>query len=74
MPNKAGSPVFEVTFADGLTARTVPGAQVGFLLDNSEFRGVELDVGWRRGEIVAVSLAATPGGPSPQSSARDGGA
>lgn len=58
IPNRGGNPVYEVTFVDGMVARTAAGSQVSFGIENAEYAGRDIEVDWRRGEIVAISLAA----------------
>jgi hypothetical protein len=53
----SGNPVFEVTFEDGQVARTATDSQVGHSIENSEYQGVPVDVTWRDGEIVGVTVA-----------------
>lgn len=53
----SGNPVFEVTFTDGQIARTAKDSQVGFSIDNSDLMGVPVNVAWRDGAIVGVTLA-----------------
>jgi hypothetical protein len=52
----SGNPVFEVTFTDGQVARTATDSQVGHSIENSEYQGVPIDVTWRDGEIIGVTV------------------
>lgn len=53
----SANPVFDVTFTDGQVARTAKDSQVGHSIENSEYQGVPVDVTWRDGEIVGVTVA-----------------
>lgn len=57
LQNSGGNPVFEVTFTDGKVARTGKDSQVGYSIENSEYQGVPLEVAWRDGEVVGVTVA-----------------
>lgn len=54
--DRNGNPACEVTFAEGIVARTVAGFQVGYQIENSENQGVELEVTWRDGNIAGVAI------------------
>lgn len=42
--SRNGNPRFEITFADGQTARTRPDSMAAFLVENTQYRGVPLRV------------------------------
>lgn len=56
--NREGNPVWAVTFTDGQVARTEPGSQVAFSIDNPEYQDADLEVAFNdAGRIVGVAVA-----------------
>lgn len=58
--DRDGNPRWEVTFTDGVVAKTARGAQVNYGIDNAEHRGVPLEVEFTSsGTIRAVRIRST---------------
>ncbi|MCA1839952.1 MAG: hypothetical protein LC723_06435 [Actinobacteria bacterium] len=55
--SKHGNPRWEVTFTDGDTFDTAADAQVGYMINNREYQGVQLDVTLTKGFITHVKVA-----------------
>lgn len=57
LANTGGNPAWSVTLEDGLVARTAPGSQVAYSIENSEYQDVDVDIEFNNaGLIIGIAL------------------